>query len=226
MLKKFHYISLLYFACAINTSFAQITTYQLFLKDSTLNLLYLNGGNDVRIKNLPIGSKVSYRGEVKEHCFDYSDLYNLTPMSQEDSVLHIYKNGKEIYKKVFTLKCWPNPMAKLGTLKDTFATVSEVIACPYLYIAFSDSYLNPKPIADLHGYNITIYTGQNSLPIRQFYKNSKDKLGGVPFDNAVIIAIKNLKKGDKFKIDEIKAWGGIMCPRTLSDMTIHIIDHH
>src|ERR1035441_171994 len=90
---------------------AQITTYQLCLKDSTLNILYPGFDNYVIIKNLPEGAKVIFKGQVLDPLIYPSappDLYNLIFWNGSDSVLYVYKNDNEIYSKVFTIKHFTN----------------------------------------------------------------------------------------------------------------------
>jgi len=193
---------LLLFGSLVN-SYAQITTYQLDLKDSTISILYTGISNRIYIKNLPNNSKVKFNNEFLEPFYEQYGHYaiRVRVVDGVENTLRVFKMGKEIYNHKYVVKNTNGPLVRLGIVKDSIAAKEDILFAPRLVGFMPDCYL--KFNYRLVGYNISLYRGNN---VELIYKHDID-LNMVNFDDHVKNEIKLMKKGDKIVIEQIKILG-------------------
>ena len=195
----------------------QIKTYQLSLKDSTLNILNIGCENALSVKNLPKDCIVKFNDEVLEpltyNSFDeyikYGN-YSVNPNDTGDNILRVLKKGKEVFQKKFIAKRHGDPTVKFGIVKDSFASVEQILAYPKLFVYTPNYYL--KYGYSLVRYNIYFAKGTNTKSIYRGYIDGRPmNYDMAEFDDEIKNEIKLLKKGDRVFIDDIVILGDGGC---------------
>ncbi len=228
MITRFLTCLLIFVGINFNSS-AQITTCQLSLTDSTKDILYLGIANRICIKNLPENCKVVFEGKTLEPDKNStSDLsfYELNVVDKNDVTLHVNNAGKEIYKKTFTLKYLTNPRLQLGIVKETSATVAEILAAPFLHFSPIGEFLKPSYNFNIHDYVIIIIRNHNLNRYRMNARNLKERFSGVQFEQKITDEIRTLKNGDEIMFEDIHAYGPDGVTRAIPNLSIHIISNH
>ena len=205
---------------------AQVTTYQTALKDSTLNILYTHFDNEVTIKNLPEGAIVKFNDKIIEPYLHYSGVavdyktLHLLPNKEGNYALQVLNsNNEEIYKRDYQAVTFRDPITKLGILKDTAATVAEILAYPALVCFVPNDNLREKET--ILFYTITIIRGLNVLTINTSGCCRKN-YNGAPFDSDIQGDIRKMRKGDKLFVENIKAMGPDRTTRGLAPIVVTI----
>ena len=206
-------IPLIYALLICSLAEAQISTYQLSLKDSNAAILYYNGPNRIRISGVKGSDQVTLRNSFANYrSGNIHSFYILTPASSD--TLRIRRGKKIIFTKVFEVKRLPDLAARMGNIKDSFATVKEILAYPKMRIYFG---------------NDTLYNGE-WFQLLTFVTISKNHEGDeqILSSNGNYLSqeqrrlIAMLRKGDKILFDEIRATCSDCVARILDPITITI----
>ncbi len=199
---------MVFFNCAVAASYGQITSCLTQLRDQSLNIIYVGVSNNVWLKNLPDGCEVKFNDKLtppRDHYADdsfyiYKNFF-LTVDKEGSYILRVFKNNKEIFKKEYQAKKINNPVVRLGVVKDTFASVEEILAYPAVVCNIPNCLL--KCIFSINSYEIHLLKNMNQgVFVRR--EEGRD-LNGAEFRKEIIDEIKKLKKGDHILIDGIKA---------------------
>jgi hypothetical protein len=209
--KLLFYVALYLFASI--SAAAQIATYQVSLKDSTQNILYVGFPNKIAIENLPANAKVKFDDK---DVMPTGNNYVLTPMCRPGNYkLYIYdKNNQEIFAKVYTVYQACKTSIQLGVVKETPATVSDILINPAV-VCCPDMM---KPFWRIISYDITLVKNGTE----QTKTVSADNLNNVPFDKDIQNTISHMKSGDVIIIENIRAYGADEVIRHLSTIWLKI----
>jgi hypothetical protein len=195
------------------TATAQIATYQLSLRDSTLNILYVGVSNRVAITNLPANTRVKFENEFLT---PYNNIYNLTPRKPGNSALCVYnKTNKIIFSKEYTTRYSSGVPLQVGIVKYPVASVSDILVKPALVCYTGDSL---KPWCRIVSYDMMLCTN-DTVETKSL---SGDNLTNIPFDKDIQDKIAMMKNGDRIFIENVKAIGPDKTMRTLVTIPITI----
>lgn len=201
---------------------AQIITYQTALKDSTLNILYTNFNNTIEIKNLPESSQVKFNNaNIDPYASDLPDCkqFSLFVDAEGVSSLQVFNSkNDEIYSKEFRAIKSNDLVLRLGNIKDTVATVAEILEYPAVVLYIPGSYLKQRMAIPC--YTITLI---RDLDVLTTNKSGRGKnFNDVAFDDDIQEEIGKMKRGDKIFIENIKAIGPDMTTRGLAPVVVTI----
>lgn len=178
---------------------AQITTYQLSLKDSTQSILYTDIPNKIEIRNLPKDADV----DLKDGYISSADNYfYVTPRKQGSDTLIVHdKKGKLLFSKPYIVRPYNGSYPHIGNIKYTLASKSEVLADPSIKFEKTDDLL--KPVWRITSYTIsTLFKDSISSRIVTGYD-----LTGVPFDKGILDTIAQMKETDGVFVENIQVVG-------------------
>ncbi|MEQ1734336.1 MAG: hypothetical protein ABL940_11735, partial [Bacteroidia bacterium] len=121
--------------------------------------------------------------------------------------LRLYKKSKLILEKIYTVDRFGDLKIELGTIKDTTATVAEILANPVLNADIPNCYYNFG--IRVISFEMSFITDNNGVA-----KITLDPTAGNELHDELIEVIKILNKGDKLFFDNIKIRGNNSCTLT------------
>jgi hypothetical protein len=231
-MKKIYLLALMLMCIGLNLN-AQVPNYKTVIASTNLNILYLGTDNPVSIAVVGIDdSKISAeitKGNAtikKVGRADYivsvknGDKYEKTKIEKEgpngktieyDTLIAVSQNGiieisvfenfhgKKIRcdKKTFRIRTLPKPIAEVGNNLGEEITVEKLLENPYIHLYLEDFDFPVK--YNVKGFKMTFSTGNNNGPV--LISNSEK------FTPMMTFKIKELIKGDKIYIDNIKVSG-------------------
>lgn len=184
------------------------------LSKPNLKLLYIGIDNKIEISGLKtmvnlnlIASQGSAKGN--EAGVFYVKASSITP-----DTLKLYQNNKLILTEIYEVRKIGEIVPRFGNLKDTIASVRQILRNTTLYAVIPECYI--IPLFQIRSFNVTIWRahGQILLP-------TESNRG--PFLSPVQIRmIKELRKGDKIMFTRIE----LTCPdctgRLIKPLTITV----
>ena len=200
--------------CFVVTSTAQITAFQISLKDSTQEVLYVGIPNKVTIKGLPEHARVKFgRKYIKSD----TNNYILNPDTAGNRKLIVYgRHHRVIFSKDYTARYLGHCDIQLGIVKYPVTSVEDILVNPALVCNCSDSLA--KPFFRITQYDIGILVNG----VYDTQSVTGDNLDGKPFDSAIISKISKMKNGDAIFIEGIRAYGPDGHIRSLNSFIKHI----
>ena len=189
---------------------AQIKTYQLSLKDSSIAEVYLAEHNRIRIEGAKSTDKIEFKeADVLRDSFN---IFRVIPLGLGRKTLIIYRNNREIFRKDFETKQLSRPKSRLGAIKDSSASINQIISFPRLLALFENC--NYK---DEHGW-VTRFSLSVLKRNDLVYQESID---GDRLSKEGIEMIRQLRAGDRILIEDIVAVG-TFCPTVLDPIVVKI----
>jgi hypothetical protein len=206
---------LLLFSFIISTHcFGQINIINRSLFDSSLNLVYLGVENNLVLKGFTPGNSKLTFSATNGTITDNSDgLYLLTPAKQGECIVSFYNRGQKIISKIFRVYILKDLTVRLASIKDSFATVNEIIANPFLVVESPGTFYKT---------NCHITAFQLSMDGPGFEDTNPYQISGHIIPSNVLNRIKKLRKGDMMLFDELRCVCNDSRVRKLKPFTITI----
>nr|MBC8146470.1 hypothetical protein [Bacteroidota bacterium] len=116
--------------------FSQVDLKNRSLTDSNLAILYIGIYNEIKITAYKVDSTFNIKssnGKVIESDWR-NNSFTVKPHLGTVDTLTLFQNGKLILSKIYELKRIPDPIAQLGNITDTTATIKEILSNPELRI--------------------------------------------------------------------------------------------
>jgi len=125
--------------------------------------------------------------------------YILRPENKGECIISFYNKGQKIVSKVFKIDTLGNLIARLAGIRDSFATVQEIISNPFLILEF------PKTIFK---HNFYIRSFVLSMDPLGFEDANPFEIVGNTIPSYVTKRIKEMHKGDWLVFEQII----VLCP--------------
>lgn len=187
---------------------AQIETYQLSLKDSTKNILYIGVPNQIEIKHLPVDANMILKnGEIRSD----GGLFTFYEQKTGPDSLIIKKGGKTIYRKEFEGEYVCDPRSRLCGLSDSTGYPAQIMACADLIVFSSCAYKMRLRVLE---FTVTLF--------KKRIEDYPQQVRGSHLPVSVLNEIKTMKRGDKILFQDIKVGGPDCRLRILPDYTVYI----
>lgn len=129
--------------------------------------------------------------------------------------LRLYQKRKLLLTKAYKVKYFPNPEARLGIVKDSTATVNQIMAMPSLHVYNRECNFNIRSL--IRYFSLTL------MNERHVQQAKFDNVNGNNLLAEHINEIKKLKRGSKLIFESIQFIPSGGCPRTLPELTITIL---
>jgi GldM C-terminal domain len=139
------YLFFLLIITGISTN-AQVSIYNHNLTDTTQNFLYIGVENNIIISskgyneatNLVMisGGGASISKQSANHY-----IIRASSVTDDCKIWVSEKNGKTVVEKNYKVRLAPEPVAQLGTLRNTEATISQILTNPFITTSFPDCFL-------------------------------------------------------------------------------------
>lgn len=200
----------------------QISIFNISLRDTTKNELYLGCENIIHIPGINTSSddvfvKASI-GKLKKNATGkyYYERESHVKYDIKTDTISIYKKGKSIFKQVFEMKIIPYEDAyfQFGGKRDSILTVRDILTSPFVkYTIPPSNYKDYKKIdyPSVSKFTITIISkNQNRYVFKEpigggiLYYNYKDE-------------IRKLQSGDRIILEDIVIVGQLICPKLFEE---------
>ena len=190
---------------------AQPDILNISLTDSTKNILFVGVDNRLLLKNISLTQgSLSIRNGVLVTKLAKEFVARVNSDSTK-AVITFTKKNKVVFSKEFEIASIPDPVARLGYIPDSIASIGQILANPYL-TSGCNCYLN---------YPVYIISFKLSIN-----KVQGDEYGGFATGNKLtgeqIKQIRECSSGDKLVFTDIRALGPDSRTRKLPDFTITI----
>jgi len=179
---------------------SQITVANLSLTDTTQNIFYIGVENKVHVTGKgfdPVKGKfaVSGGGCSFKNLGKGNYVYKCE-METDNCTVRYSENGKSIFTQGFRCRKIGDPLARLAGIRDSLATVDEIISNPFLIVEIPNAFYK-------HGCQVTAFViTMDGASFEE--KNEVDSIAGYIIPTHVITKIKKLRKGDMIYFDQIR----------------------
>lgn len=190
MLKFFFHIILLVPIC-LN---AQVSIINRSLTDSSLNIAYIGIDNSIELLGHKGSNKLSFSSTNGTITDLGQNHYILRPAKKGKCIISFQNKGQEVVTKTFIIDTLINLTARLAGIRDSFATVEEIIANPFLIIESTKSFYKAR----CHVRSFIL-----SMDEKGFEDSNPYEIVGHVIPPHVIKRIKELRKGDWMWFDQI-----------------------
>jgi hypothetical protein len=196
---------------------AQVNIFNLSLRDSSKNIFYIGVDNIIKISGKdynPSKGRVAIAGGGGSIYKTDNGTY-IIKVQVETELCHIFyrENDRLGLKKQFTCKNIESPLTgRLGGIKDSTASINNILLNPFLHIDIPGSYYN-------HRFFITNFS---AAFIGQDFDSLKTNAVGNLLSKEQIELIKQLKPGDRIFFHDIYAVGPDSRRRKLTPFSIYI----
>ncbi|MEW6469854.1 MAG: GldM family protein [Bacteroidota bacterium] len=176
---------------------SQVDIVNISLTDSTLNYLYIGVNNKVRVTGTDgdLGMTSSSGKVVKDSA---SGIFYVTEHVFTIDTLKVYRNGQLILAKDFITQKVNTPRALLSGLKDSTATLVQIVPNPVLTVHIPNCEYNFS--ASVSSFKVSFYRKTGAL--LKSYEVKGNKMSGEH-----LVVLKQLMPGDKIKFSDIKVSG-------------------
>jgi hypothetical protein len=146
------------------TGIAQVNIVNRSLTNDTLSILYSGVDNEIEIAGYSVKPKsiISITGG------SISTLNPITYLvrtgSDSTAIIMIKEKSKTVFTRRFTVENIPDPVAIVGDIRDTIATVQQILASGMLKIEFPNSYY--RHTATISSFDVTVIKGDKFTDIR------------------------------------------------------------
>ena len=197
-------------------AFSQVNISNYSLTDSSQNIFYVGVDNLIKISGNQydyLKQSVSIKGGGAKLIPGGIGTFIVKVQTETDDCrIWINENGKVIFKKDFIVRTVRDIVVRYGGLKDSIATINQLLANPFLFIDIPESYYK-------HNFQVTSFTAT-------FINQGLDSLKTYSVGNLLTTEqkelIKKLKTGDKIFFDQLYALGPDSRKRKLKSFTITI----
>lgn len=171
---------------------AQVNVINRSLTDSTMKIVYVGVENHLQITGLGSFQRITItttRGTLSK---SGRLIYNLRTSAPNNLFITVIKDGLIVYYEKFTSEELPEPVARIGNLKDSTGTVDDILSNPYLSVEFPGSF----------------YKDSCKISEFEFRDNTFDsplKAFGSKLTDEQINAIKKTKKKEDIIVENISA---------------------
>ena len=194
---------------------AQITITNHSLTDTSQNIFYIGVDNLIKISGKqykPLEQSLVIKGGGASMGGVGGTYIVKVQKETDDCSMWVNGNGKTIFKKDFRVRVVGDIVVRYGGLKDSIATINQLLTNPFLFIEIPESYYK-------HNFQITSFT---ATFISQELDSLKTYLVGNMLSTEQKELIKKLRTGDKIFFDQIYALGPDSRRRKLKSFTITI----
>ena len=191
--------------------FAQINIINRSLTDSSLKIVYAGVDNFLEIKGVKTSDDVKVsisQGDVRK----IDTTFILRVPGCESIFITVQKKGRQILKEKFRCDQLYDPVLQLGAIKDSVASISEILINPFLHL-FRENCFYKKQF---------MITSFRATFIGYDLDSVNTKATGNLLTQEQIDHIKKLRRRDKIFFNEIYAFGPDSRRRKLNPFTITI----
>ncbi len=194
-------------------SYAQVTIQNISITKPDTNILYHKVENRIKVSGTK--EKINLISKNGSRITNYdSNLFAIIPNTWKPDTLMVFAGKKILLEKEYIVHNLPEITIQLGNIRDTAATVSEIIANKGLRVLFKESLYNSP--AQVRSFSTTI-VGADSDTL-SFNLGTNGNL----FSMEQETIIKKLKPNSKIHFDDILAVGTDSRTRRLHPFTITI----
>lgn len=145
----------LYFLLIPFYSVGQIQLHNSDLLDTAKHQLYLKEGNHVIVKSAKVFDEIRFTGQDPDHLKPTTiTVFIVYPSQLGEASISIYRKGKMLHSSAFTIESLPDPVVRIGHSLDTFMTVRQIRATPFLNILYPHT--NYKGTILIWGFTLTV----------------------------------------------------------------------
>jgi len=191
MLVRTSYLLVLLFPFTV---FSQVNSVNHSLIDSSLNIAYLGVDNSIEIIGYKGSNKLSYSTTNGTITSLGQNQYVLRPAKEGECIISFQSKGQKIASKIFRIDTLTNLIARLAGVRDSFATVQQIITNSFLIIEVPKSFYKARCI--VRSFLLT-------MDGAGFEDTDPYEIVGNIIPEFVIKRIKNLKKGDQMWFEQI-----------------------
>ena len=191
-MKRAFYIFILFAPTSI---FAQVNIINRSLTDSSLNIAYIGVENAIELVGLKNNSvKLSFTTTNGTMSAIGRTRYILRPEKQGECIISFLSNGKNIVIKTYKIDTLTELNARLAGVRDSFATIQEIITNPFLIVEAPKSFYKARCI---------VRSFSLSMDDANFEDTNPFEISGYIILDYIIKRIKGLRKGDWMWFDQI-----------------------
>ena len=176
---------------------AQINIFNLSLSDSTKRIAYAGVENFLGIKG----------GKTNDNIKMFTSLGDLTKIDASNFILKVpmadsffitvQRNGTQVLRETFKSDVLNEPTLRLGGIKDSVASIQEILINPFLHLFIPGSLYKKQ----------FVVTGFNAIFISDDLDSLRTYSVGNLLSNEQQELTKKLKPGNKILFDQIYAFG-------------------
>lgn len=198
------------------TIFSQVDLKNISLTNPDLAILYIGIHNEIELTGLEYDSTyiVKYtKGFARINDWG-NGKFHVIPRIKTKDTLYLYRNDNLIFTKIFELKRLPDPIAQLGDITDTIATIKEILSNPNLNIILPNCYYKMS-------FRIVKFRAlliQNSGDTLNEYKSN----WSCTLPRPLVFDIMYSNAGDRIVLYYITVRSADSCDRTLNQIRITI----
>ena len=177
---------------------AQLSISNLSLTDTSQNIFYIGVDNRIRISGerySPLNQSLSITGGGATIAGLMGNYIIRVQNETDNCQIWIKENAKTVFKQSFFVRKVGDVVVRYGGLKDSTATVNQLLANPFLYIDIPGSYYK-------HNYLITSFS---AIFIFRDLDSMQTLASGNLLTTEQIELIKKLIAGNKILFDQIYA---------------------
>ena len=176
-------------------TFSQVNIINRSLTDSSLNIAYIGVENAIELfgfknstTNLGFTTTNGSMSGVGQ------GRYILRPEKAGECIISFQSKGQKIVSEVFRIDTIFNLTARLAGVRDSFATIQEIISSPFLIIESPKSFYKVRCL---------VRSFVLSMDAPGFEDSNPYEIVGYVIPPYVIKRIKELRKGDEMWFDQI-----------------------
>ena len=195
---------------------AQLSIFNLSLTDSTQNIFYIGVDNIIKISGKqydPVKHHTRIIGGGGTLLKKAKGVYIVKVQNETDHCqVWLSENNKSVFKQNYVVRRIGEGIVRYGGLKDSNASVNQLLANPFIFVDIPGSYYKPN-------INITSFAAT-------FIGSDFDSLvtvsTGARLTTEQIETVKKLRSGNRIYFNNIYALGPDSRRRKLSPFTITI----
>lgn len=190
MMRAFHIVILV----APTSIFAQADIINRSLIDSSLNIVYVEIHNEIELVGVKSSDKPGFSSTNGTLMHIEQNRYLLRPSREGECVLTIQSKGRKIISKTFRSDSIKGELKiRLAGIRDTAATISQILANPFLISEIRGSY-----------YKSPVYiTSFTATFIGANFDSVRTEAIGHLLTQEQFGVVKQLRRGDKILFNDI-----------------------
>jgi len=195
------------------TSNAQTSIQNISLTNPDLNILYVGVDNIVEVKGLDTDTTikiVSATGQVTK----WLNKFVVRQSLATSDTLSVYLSDKLIETRIYDIKKIGNPVAQLGNITDTTATIQEILSETKINAVIPDCYYDHR--FRVIRFSILITDSNHVQLFRQ------EDISNNQLSEKTINSISKLKSSDRITLTEITATCRDCALRRLNNIALTI----
>lgn len=195
--------------------FGQINIQNISLKHPDSSILYIGEQNYLKISGLKKNDKTEISSSSGSINVSNEGLISVkVTKSNISDTLVLYQNKKKIFKKAFSVRLIPDPIAQLGYINKDVTTVNRILLNTKLQVVLPGC--DFKHSLSIKGFELSLFNSRNVVT------NKFEFINGDEFSLKQMEEIKKLKTGSKLVLKNIRATCPYCIGRVLDSLKITI----